>query len=291
MKLITKFKRNRLIYILLLPSLFLVGLIFLWPSFDIIRLSFYEADITSGVQDFVGFDNFRSIFDRAFLIVLLRTFYFVVGSTIPALAIGLGLALVLSKEFPGNKICWVLIFLPWAIPGAVTSIMWRWFLHQIFGFMNHLLLTLGVIENAIPFLGIDWAFTSVVFVRIWKSIPFAMISYVAAIKGIPDALYEAADVDGATIWQKFRFITIPSLKYITVMSSIIMAVWAFVTFDLVWVLTEGGPMGATTILPVLIYRAGFVQYRVGIASAMSFVGIIILLFMCYFYYKFTLKEE
>lgn len=279
-KLMTKQKKHRLNgryrpYLYLIPSIIMLGIVFVYPVFSLLRMSLYDAHTLTGLKEFVGFANYRALWNTDFLGVLGKTAVWVGLSTPAAMAVGLLGALILNHDFCGKNVLKILAFAPWAIPHAMIAILWRWFIHPYYGMVNHLLLTLHLIDSPINFLSVSNAMFTAIGMRIWKGAPFAFITLLAALQTIPKELYEAAEVDGAGLMAKFRSITFPMIKGVFMATSLMLSIWAFVSFDMVWALTEGGPLRATEIVPITIYKSAFQLYNAGQSAAMSVVGLII----------------
>jgi len=285
-----KLNSNRVEYYLL-PALILIGIVFFVPVYNSFRLSFYDVHTVAGVRGFVGTQNYKSLLTPELLATFWRTIVYVIGSIPPTVILSLLMAAILNQDVPGKKIFWILSFLPWTIPHSIAAILWRWFIHSEYGYLNHILVLVGILEKPKNFLSVDVAMGTCIILRMWKAIPFAILSFIVRLQAIPEELYEAAEVDGATWWNKLIYIILPSLRQIIISTSLLLGIWGFVTFDLIWVLTEGGPLNATETIPIAIYRLAFQQNKSGLASALGVVSLFILLAFCIVYFKIVSRGE
>jgi multiple sugar transport system permease protein len=188
---------------------------------------------------------------------------------------GLAGALLLNHNFRGKNFLKVMAFVPWTIPHAMIAVFWRWLIHPYYGLANHFLLSIGLVAAPINFLTVKTALLTATGMRVWKGAPFALITLLAALQTIPREMYEAAEVDGAGPVRTFFSVTFPMIRGIFLTTSLMTTIWAVVTFDMLWVLTEGGPLGATEILPIAIYRKAFLLYKAGEACALGVIGVVL----------------
>jgi multiple sugar transport system permease protein len=262
-------------YLFLLPSLVLLTAVYLYPMCDLVRTSLYDAHTLAGLKKFVGLANYRQVMSAELVDVLWKTLIWVVISTPAAMAVGLAGALLLTQDFRGRNFLKVVAFIPWTIPHAMIAVFWRWLIHPYYGMANHFLLTIGLITEPLNFLTVQNALFTATGMRVWKGAPFALITLLAALQTIPKEMYEAAEVDGAGSVRKFFSITFPMIRGVFLTTSLVTTIWAVVTFDMLWVLTEGGPLRATEILPIAIYKKAFFLYKAGEACAMGVIGLLL----------------
>jgi multiple sugar transport system permease protein len=272
-------------YAYILPALILLAGVYLIPLLDAVRYSFTNARLVSGRGAWVGIDNYLALINSEFGIVLLRTGVWLVLSVAGSLIVGIIMALILDRPIPGRAFFRVIFTLPWIFPDAIAATMWKFALHPGWGLINSMLIKSGMTEAPINFFSTDNAFWSVIAVRIWKGAPFIFLAVLAGLQAIPREMDEAAYVDGATPWQRLIYVKLPMLKPVLWASGTILAAWTLVIFDLVFVLTGGGPMGSTEILSMTIYDAGFSDGRIGLASALSVVAIGLVAIFSYFYVR------
>ena len=272
-------------YAYILPAVVLLGAVYLVPLLDVVRFSFTDAQLISGAGKWVGLANYRELIKPEFGVILGRTLLWLVLGVAGSLVVGFVMALILDKPIWGRTVFRVIFTLPWIFPDAIAATMWKFALHPGWGMVNSALQTAGLIDAPINFFSTDNALWSVIGVRIWKGAPFIFLAVLAGLQAIPKEVDEAAYVDGATPWQRLIYIKLPMLKPVLWASGTILAAWTLVIFDLVFVLTGGGPLGSTEILSMTIYDAGFSDGRIGLASALSVVAIALVAIFSYFYVR------
>ncbi len=267
-----------------------------YPLVKVLMDSFNNVNlINSALSGFAGLNNFKEVVtDDHFGGAVKHTIVWTVGSVVGEYVIGLGSALLLNRKVKGQGIFRVITFIPWLVPIIVAGMTWSWMLNPDFGIINSLLVRIGIIDQPINFLGnATWALPTVIFINIWRSFPYYTISFLAALQAIPQDLYEAASIDGASPWRKFFHVTFPHLRSVSLIIVFIHIIWTAVNFDFIWILTQGGPNYTTITLPILIYRYSMQQYNVGMASALSTIMLIgtSLIFVIYYRIRQKLSEE
>ncbi len=272
-----------------IPLFLVMFLIYLIPLVNTI-ISAFTAHAGRDVGAFVGIGNFIRIKDSIVRTVTV-TLVWTIGSVVPAALFGMVLALLFQSSFRTKKLCMSVILLPYSIPLIIVASCWMFMYNQNFGLINVLLLRLGVIREPIKFLSFESALPAVIFVRVWRALPFAFINYYAAMTTIPIELYEAADVDGATAAKKLFFVTLPNLRTITSTTVIVLTVWTFLVFDIIYGMTGGGPLDATSIISIKIYRELFQMNDQGTASAWSLIAILVLLAVTLVYWNLLSKDR
>lgn len=283
---VREFINDHFMFFVLTPPLLVLGTLVILPSSYLLWSSVHEAR-SWGPDVFVGLENYIAIFqDPVFWMSLEHSILYVLGSVSLAFVLGLTAALsinqVASKRVRSSFT--VLILLAWAVPLVVTGLIWRFMLHADYGIVNALLMQAGLVSSKLGFVSDPaLAFLSVVVVDAWARAPFAAILLLAGLQTIPDDLYEAAKVDGANFFQKFRDITIPHLKPQAAIALVIMTMFAFRTFSIVFALTGGGPANSTRVLATYIYQAGINQGNIGYASALSVIMILMTMVFVTFY--------
>ena len=278
------------------PAWLFLAVLIGYPLFKVLSDAFNFVNlINPSVSGFAGVTNFTEVtHDDHFGEAVRHTLVWTVGSVAGEYLIGLGSALLLNRKVRGQGIFRVLTFIPWLVPIIVAGMTWSWMLNPDFGIINSLLVRTGIINQPINFLGnASWAMPTVIFINIWRSFPFYTISFLAALQAIPQDLYEAAAIDGSTGWRRFRYVTFPELRSVSLIIVFIHIIWTAVNFDFIWVLTQGGPNYATITLPILIYRYAMQQFNVGEASALSTMMLIgtSLVFVLYYRYRSRLSAE
>ena len=273
----------------LAPLLILLCFVYAYPLINVC-ISAFRGFTGSSAGTFVGLKNFEIIkgdIPSTVITTLIWTF----GSVIPAMVLGLALALICNQTFRGKKAVVAINLLPYAIPLIIVASCWRFVYNQDFGIINVALKSLGIIDESIQFLDYDHALVAVVVARIWRATPFAFMNYYSALTTIPADQYEAARVDGANAIQNFFYVTLPNLKEITSSTLTVLTVWTFLVFDIIYGMTGGGPVDATMTISMRIYREMFSLNNQGTSSAWSMIAIIILVIITLFYWKFIDKEE
>lgn len=272
-----KIKNMATAYLFLLPN-FIGFLIFtLIPIVCSMGLSLMEWDSANPMK-FVGLQNFtRLATDETFKISLWNTVYYSVFTVPLTMAAALGLALILNQKLKGINIFRTIFFFPHVASLVAVAVVWNLLFHPTLGPINNLLRSLGMANPPGWTSSIDWAMPVIIIVSIWKSMGYYMILYLSGLQAIPRELYEAARVDGASAFQRFRYITLPMLTPTTFFVSIMLTIACFKVFDLVSVMTGGGPGRATNVLVYNIYNTAFINYEFGYASAVSMVLFLIVL--------------
>ncbi len=277
-------------YLFLLPATVALLLIFFYPMARAAYLSLQRYDQLFGAFEFAGLSNYANLVrDGAFWNALRVSAIWVVGSVVGQFLIGFGAALLLNESWRGNRLLRALLLVPWVMPGLSIGVAWRLIYNPQLGLINDLAARLGLPGQswlANP----DLAIVAVILPNIWKAFPFVAVTLLAGLSAIPADLYEAAKVDGATTWQRFRDITVPSLRGLMVILTLLLSVWTFNFFDLPFVLTGGGPVNATEVMPILVYRFAFEQFAYGYASALAVLMTLINLVFAVFYLRGLFRE-
>lgn len=268
-------------YILILPALVLILVMMVFPVIQTVLFSFSKVALPRFDVSFIGLDNYRRILsDPETWDLFVRSLVWVVGTVVLRTFLGLGAALLLNARMPGTVLMRVLVILPWTIPSVVGANLWRWIMQTDTGLLNQTLRAVGLESWALNWLADPaMAMATVIVAYSWSGFPFIMLLILARLQGIPQEHYEAAEIDGANGWQKFRFITLPSLKGVLIIALILETVSGINSFDTIMIMTGGGPAGATTIWGIEIYKAGFGAFKFGLAAAYSmmlFFGVLTL---------------
>ena len=263
---------------LVMPLLLWLMVTVVYPLLYTFSLSVQDQKLLGSASKFVGLDTFGKILsNKGFWTALQNSVIWTVGNSILQGIGGLAVALLLNQKFRGRGVLRVWVIVPWIIPTVVMAIMWKWMLSSTFGVIGWLLVNLGI-TNTIPiFLGDPFnSMPTLIFVNAWRWVPFMAVVILAALQTIPYEMYEAADVDGAGAIRKFSNITLPSLQGTMSTMLLIGTLFSFNMFDVIWLMTEGGPLEVTTTLPVMIYKLAFKTFRVSQAAAISVIVFIIL---------------
>jgi multiple sugar transport system permease protein len=272
-------RREWTAYLFLAPGMILFSVFTVFALAFTIYLTFHEWEIISVDKPYVGLQNYKElIHDERFIHSVINTFYFS-GAVIPLqMGIGLGIALLLNTGLRGRVLFRTLYYLPCVTPFVVSAIVWKWFYNGDFGIFNFYLLKTGLIDAPLSFLSDqNLAMPSVIVMSVWGGIGFTMVVYLAGLQAIPEELYEAAKVDGAGPFSRFRHITFPMLRPTTLFLAVIGIIFAFQQFTQIFVMTRGGPVDKTTTMLFYVYQSAFQFFEMGYASTLAFVLFLMLL--------------
>ncbi len=281
-------------YLLLVPALLFTALVLVYPLARNLYNGFRDVSLIRGDRGWVGWANYERIFsDDLFWHALRNTAVYAIVGTLLALLVGLGFALLLNHKL--GRITGLLTFLytiPWIISPVVAGFAWKWILNDHSGIVNYWLALAGFIDPGTSWLGRPaTALGCVMVARIWQFYPFAMVMFLAGLKTIPAEQYEAAAVDGATRLARFRYITLPNLRAVGSVLLVLGVIWSFNDFNLVFVMTRGGPLNATMVLPVLVRELSFVHFDLGRGSALSNAMFLLLVMFAFLYLKLSTRKE
>lgn len=286
-----KKKRNALPYIYLTPAIIIILVIFAIPLFNLLWYSFAKVDLIGKFNGWVWLKNYKYLFTPEFTKTLLKTLIWVVCGIAGIFVVGTTLALALNKPIPGRGLFRTIVIIPWVIPHVFAGTMWSWVLNSSNGIINTILLNLGLVSYPVSFLGQDLALFTVIFIRIWKGVPFLVMSLLSALQTIPSEVEEAAKLDGALGIRYFRHIILPLLKPVMIMSGTILMAWSFTIFDLVYVITGGGPLNATELLSITIYKKAFINADLGGAAALAIFTMLFVSIIAFFLMRHNAKGE
>lgn len=278
-------------WIWVIPAALFLIIFYLYPLVEVVRLSFTNAK-TGIVGYSYTLSNYLDIFTSYdFLNVLGTTFIFVGGSVFFQLLLGLLIGLLVNKELFGCGIVKMSMIIAWVTPGIITGIVWQMvYSGSSWGILNYFLNTLGF--NSIPFLySPGWALFSVTVANIWRGTGFSGILQYAALRGIPAELYEAARIDGANKWQLFWNITLPQLRPMLLINTILITIFTLNTYDVIYSLTSGGPADSTTVLTLKAYKEVFQYLNLGKGSAYAVILLLMAIILTYIYSKFGQEKE
>ena len=264
----------------------------IYPILNVIIMSMYHTDKLGRFVNFNGFQNFVKLFHQEdFLEVLLRSVYWTGLAVAVKTIFGLVLALLLNVEYRGRKILRALIIIPWASAVPISALLWVWVYHHEFGLLNYTLKATGLWSNPPVWLGTPIsAFFSVIWVDIWIGIPFMTLVFLAGMQAIPQDLYEAAEVDGAGAVQKFLYITIPGIRDVLLIATLLSTLWTFNDFNTIYIMTKGGPAGGTQILITYIYQNTFEWWKWNYGAVMAVITFIILSIIAWIYARFYFRR-
>jgi multiple sugar transport system permease protein len=266
-------------YLLIAPALFLSAFVILYPLYDLSVAATHQINRFGAVQGFTGFKNLSNVLaDPLFAPTVWRTLVWtalVVGGSV---VIALPIAMILHQDFFGRGLARVIIMLPWAVSLTMTAVVWRWAANGESGYLNRVLLDLGLISERVVWLAeAGTAFPLEIIIGILATIPFAVTVFLGGLSSIPNDVYEAARIDGANDWQLFTTQTLPLLKPFITINIVLNVIYVFNSFPIIWVLTEGGPADQTNVLVTHLYRLAFRFGRLGDAAALSLIMFALLL--------------
>ena len=258
-------------YWLVSPTVLTLGAVAGFPVLAVIGLSLQKRMPIFGIETFVGLDHYRTLIaDPRFWNSLWNTLYFTTVSVGLELLVGLGVALLLNRSFPGRAWIQAMILIPWAITTVVSARIWEWLYNVEFGLLNYLVIEAGLVKNPINWLGDPTlAIHGAILMDVWKTTPFVVILLLAGLQTIPRDLYRAARVDGAGSWASFWHITLPLLKPMILIVLLFRTLDAFRVFDAIYVLTGGGPANTTETLSIYAYKVLFQTLEFGYGSALA----------------------
>ena len=285
--------RNLTRWIFVLPAVIIVGLLFVYPFFSSIFYSFTNKNLIMPNYRFVGLDNYKAVLsDPNFFSAFFNSIKWTVLSLAGQVIIGFILALALHRVRRFKKLYRTLLIVPWAFPTIVIAFSWQWILNGVYGYLPNIIVKLGLMEHAPAFLtDSTWAFICLVFINIWFGAPMIMVNVLSALQTVPQEQFEAAKIDGATSWQVFRHITFPHIKVVVGLLVVLRTVWIFNNFDIIYLITGGGPSNATMTLPIFAYNLGWGTKLLGRASAVTVLLFIFLLTVCFIYFSVVSKWE
>ena len=284
---------SKLAYVFLIPATIYLLAFMIYPIINVFIMSMYETNKMAKLMKFTGLKNYSDIFHmKDFWEVMLRSIYWTGLAVAVKTLFGLVIALLLNVEYKGRKVARTLIIIPWASSVPISALLWTWVYHPEFGLLTYSLKATGIWKNPPVWLGDPhWAFFSVIWVDIWIGIPFMTLVFLAGLQSISKDLYEAATVDGANGWQRFLYITLPGLRDVLLIATLLSTLWTFNDFNTIYIMTEGGPANSTHILITYIYQRTFQWLRWNHGAVMAVVTFIILSIIAWIYARIYFKRE
>jgi multiple sugar transport system permease protein len=279
----------RLGLLLIAPAIVVFCAVIIYPLLAAIYLSLFQLYTPTLEGSFVGLSNYRELLTRGeFWISLRNTLVWTLGSLSLQLILGIGMALMLHQNLWFRSLARSLILFPYFVSTVVAVLVWRWLFNDLYGILNHLLIGAGVMDMPLDYLGaMPNAMISLILVGAWKYFPFVVIAVLARLQTIPEALYEAARIDGAGPIARFFDVTLPQLRDVLVVIILLRAIWDFKEFDLIFLLTGGGPVISTQTLSLLVYKEAFALNQMGMAAAYAVVMMAIMLVFMIVYIRRT----
>ena len=279
--------------VLIAPTVLVFCAVILYPLISAIYLSLFSIYTPTLAGEWVGADNYTALLASGdFWNAALNTLIWTVGTLMLQLVFGVAMALLLNQSIVFQSLARSLVLFPYFLSTVVAVLVWRWLFNDLYGILNHVLLIAGLIDAPVNWLGqMPNAMISIILVGAWKYFPFVVIVVLARLQSIPEQLYEAATIDGAGPFQRFADITLPQLRDVLVVVVLLRAIWDFKEFDLIYLMTGGGPVRATQTLSLLVYEEAFRLNRMGMASTYAVAMMLVLLGFTLVYLRQTSRLE
>ncbi len=268
--------------VLIAPTVLVFCAVIVYPLISAIYLSLFSIYTPTMEGEWVGLDNYRRLLASGeFWRSLANNLVWTAGTLALQLIFGILVALMLHRNLVFRALARSLVLFPYFLSTVVAVLVWRWLFNDLYGVLNHLLIWAGLVDMPVDWLGsMPNAMISLIFVGAWKYFPFVVIAVLARLQGIPEELYEAASIDGAGAWARFTDVTLPQLRDVLIVVVLLRTIWDFKEFDLIYLLTGGGPIIGTQTLPLMVYKEAFALNQMGGASAVAvLMMLIMLLFM------------
>lgn len=280
-------------YIWLLPSLILMAVFVVFPILIVFKLSFSEVSKSGLVGGFIGFKNFADAISLpAFKTVMLNTLYWVVSVVGLSTILGFVIGMVLNQKFRGRKIARAIVVFPWATSLVIQASVWNYIIKYEYGNLNNILLNLGIIKQAVNWrMSYQLEFIWECGVGIFVTIPFVTFCVLSGLQAIDNSLYEAAEIDGASFWNRLWHITIPLVKPSLTVSTVLNIIYVFNSFPIIYTMTKGAPSNKTDTLVTYLYMLNFYDRQKGPATALSVIGFLVLCLCAGIYMLGVMRKE
>jgi multiple sugar transport system permease protein len=274
-------------YWFVLPYIIFLMLLVLFPIFTNLSLSFQ----TESGSIFINY--IEAVTDSVFSKIVFNSMLWTFSSVAIQITIGLSIALLLNQPVKGRAVFrTIMLVLPWATPDIVAGVAWQWMYNDMYGVINDILVKVGLIGDYLPWLGFpNLARAAVIIANGWKGFPLAAMFFLAALQTVPVSLYEAADIDGASVWQKFMYITLPSIKPVIITTVLMTTIWSINYFPLIYTMTGGGPVNSTDTFVTFAYKEAFKFLNFNSAAAISNISFMLILIISIGYSVFLFKGE
>lgn len=284
---------RRLAYLLLLPGAILLTLLAVIPFGHVLFISLLDMETGESSGNFVGLANYAwALNSTDFHSALSKSLIWTFGSVAAEMLLGLGVAVLMNQRFYLRGLARALVLFPYLVPTIVAVLVWRYMFNDMVGVVNYFLISLGLTDSPLLWLSSsDWSMFAVILVGTWKFFPFVVIALLGILQAIPQDQFEAAEIDGASKWQQFWYITMPSILPVFVITALLRTIWNFDKFDIIYLLTGGGPMNSTTTLPLMTYFKAFTDLQMGRAAAVAVLSFVFLGIILVVYLKLQGKAE
>lgn len=280
-------------FLLVLPSLLLFITLIVYPLFQAFLLSFADVSTLTLQGRYTGLQNYETVLARSeFWISFGNTVIWTLGSLFGQITLGILVALLLNTQFPGRSLARGVVLMPYMLSSVVTVMIWQWMLNDLYGVVDATLMSWGLTNAPVPWLTrMPNAMVTTILIGTWKLFPFVVIAILARLQTIPEQLYEAARIDGAGPWARFTDITLPQIKSVLLFILLLRGIWDFKEFDLIFLMTGGGPQIGTQTLPLLIYKEAFGQLHLGRGAAIAILMLVIMTVMFFVYLWYHQRDE
>ena len=283
------YKRQATPYILLAPILLFVSLFLLWPMINVFVMSVQEYRLLKpDERHFIGFQNFVTVFteDNVFMKAIKNSVVWVAVSVAAQTILGFWLAYLLNQKFKGRGFARAISLVPWAVSGVLVTMLWTLMYDQSSGLINDMLMKSGIISKKVAWLADSRTFFPAVNIaELWRGVPFFAINILAALQSIPADVYESSAIDGCGPVKNFFYITLPYLKESIIFATLLRGIWEFNSIDMIFTMTNGGPMDKTTTLPIYMMKTAIIKGNYGYGSTIGVIAFLILLVFAVFYIK------
>lgn len=279
--------------LMLAPAIIVVVFVLLYPTFVAFQSSFYKIPTITRQEIFVGLRNYEKLLTRPDLAMALqRSIVWTIGAIGTQMVAGIALALVLHKQVRGRNFVRGLVLFPYLVPSIVAVLVWRWIFSDTVGVANYLLVDVFKLSaHPVPWFNPGWVMVAVVIMSLWKYLPYWALFILARLQTMPLELHEAAQIDGASAWQRFRYITLPWIMPVIVVLLVLRSIWAFNEYDMVYLPAGGGPLSETTTIPVLIRRIAWEENDMGYAAAVAMAMLVLVALLTNFYFWVYRRAE
>ena len=283
----------RLAYVLLAPAVLVLMAFMFYPIVYVFLMALFRTDKLGRLKEFAGLANFvEHLGDKEFWRVTFRSLYWTAIGVATKTLFGMVIAVLLNVQYTGRRVARMFFIVPWASAVPISALLWQWVYHVEFGLLNHTLKVTGLWPNPPVWLGYPVpAFVACMWVDIWIGIPFMALVFLAGMQAISEDLYESAYIDGVNGFQKFFFITLPGIRHIVIIATLLSSLWTFNDFNTIYILTRGGPAGTTDILITSVYKSGFEWLKFSRAAVMAIATFFILTIISIVYARVYFKEE
>ena len=280
-------------WIFVLPAILIVGILLIYPIFSSLYYSLTTKHLIRPVYNFIGVQNYIDVLtDPKFFKAFLNSILWTVSSLVGQVFIGFTAALCINRVVHFKGVYRTLMIIPWAFPSIVIALSWKWILNGVSGFLPNILVQLGICNELPQFLSdSSMVFITLILINVWFGAPMIMVNVLSALQTVPQDQYEAAQIDGASKWQQFIHITFPHIKVVVGLLVVLRTIWIFNNFDIIYLLTGGGPADKTMTVPIYAYNMGWGTKLLGKSSAVTMLLLLFLLFICMIYFSIISKWE